>query len=106
VKPHVLDTGVWFVREPGRPSLFGPVRLGRSWAVCRECGWRSESHLGDGALAEAKRHDCPVLVALRFFRAAAPVGFGDRAALMHLIPRVGVEAASQALLLWREERHA
>lgn len=106
MKPHVLDTGVWFVREPGRPSVFGPVRLGRSWAVCRECDWQSQAHLGDGAMEEARNHDCPVLVALRYFRAASPVGMGGGAALAHLIPAVGVDAASRAFLLWEEERHA
>ena len=57
-------------------------------------------------MEEARNHDCPVLVALRYFRAASPVGMGGRAALAHLIPTVGVEAASRAFLLWEEERHA
>lgn len=106
MKPHVLDSGVWFVREPGRPSIFGPIRAGRSWAVCRECGWQSEAHVGDGALEVAQGHQCPVLFALRYFREASEVGLGDGAALGYLVPRVGVEVAGAALLLWREERHA
>lgn len=106
MKPHVLDSGVWFVRERGSRSIFGPVRAGRSWAICRECDWQSEAHLGDGAMEEARSHECPVLVALRYFRAAGPVGMGGMAALAYLIPTVGVEAASRALLLYEEERHA
>jgi hypothetical protein len=104
VTPHILDTGMWYVREPGRASLFGPVRLGRSWAVCRECDWRSQAHLGDGAVEEARSHGCPVLVALRYLRAATPAGLGGSAALGYLISSFGLDSASRAVVLWELER--
>jgi hypothetical protein len=61
---HDLDSGLWVVKEPGRPSLFGPVRAGRSWVVCRDCGWQSGQYWGDGAWVDARAHRCLKLTPL------------------------------------------